>query len=100
MTDDGLYERVEQILEQARGQVARTVNTAMVQAYWQIGREIVEGVIHQALPGTFSAEATRRARPARAVGGTARPVPPGNLERAQRFPSVLLSDVDLAAELP
>ncbi len=43
MTDDGLYERVAQILEQARGQVARSVNTAMVQAYWLIGREIVEG---------------------------------------------------------
>jgi predicted nuclease of restriction endonuclease-like (RecB) superfamily len=40
--DDRLYERVAQILEQARGQVARTVNTAMVQAYWHIGREIVE----------------------------------------------------------
>jgi predicted nuclease of restriction endonuclease-like (RecB) superfamily len=41
MTDDGLYERIAQILEHARGQVARTVNTAMVQAYWLIGREIV-----------------------------------------------------------
>jgi hypothetical protein len=29
--DDRLYERIAQILEQARGQVARTVNTAMVQ---------------------------------------------------------------------
>jgi predicted nuclease of restriction endonuclease-like (RecB) superfamily len=42
MSSDALYERVAQILEQARGQVARTVNTAMVQAYWLIGREIVE----------------------------------------------------------
>lgn len=41
MTDEGLYERIAQILEHARGQVARTVNTAMVQAYWLIGREIV-----------------------------------------------------------
>jgi hypothetical protein len=40
--DDELYERVAQILEQARGQVARSVNTAMVQAYWLVGREIVE----------------------------------------------------------
>jgi predicted nuclease of restriction endonuclease-like (RecB) superfamily len=40
--DDQLYERVAQILEQTRGQVARAVNTAMVQAYWLIGREIVE----------------------------------------------------------
>lgn len=37
-----LYGRIAQILEQARGQVARTVNTAMVHAYWHIGREIVE----------------------------------------------------------
>jgi hypothetical protein len=28
MADDGVYERVAQILEQAGGQVARTVNTA------------------------------------------------------------------------
>jgi predicted nuclease of restriction endonuclease-like (RecB) superfamily len=41
-TDDPLYTRIAQILEQARGQVARTVNTAMVHAYWHIGREIVE----------------------------------------------------------
>jgi predicted nuclease of restriction endonuclease-like (RecB) superfamily len=41
MTDDGLYERITQVLEDARGQVARTVNTAMVRAYWLIGREIV-----------------------------------------------------------
>lgn len=40
--DDGLYERVAQILEQSRGRVARSVNTAMVQAYWLVGREIVE----------------------------------------------------------
>jgi predicted nuclease of restriction endonuclease-like (RecB) superfamily len=42
MSDDQLYQKVAEILEQARGQVARTVNTAMVQAYWLIGREIVE----------------------------------------------------------
>lgn len=31
-----------EILEAARTQVARTVNTAMVYAYWLVGREIVE----------------------------------------------------------
>ena len=36
-----LYQRIAQILEETRGQVARTVNTAMVHAYWHIGREIV-----------------------------------------------------------
>lgn len=42
MSDEQLYDRVVEILEQARSQVTRTVNTAMVQAYWLIGREIVE----------------------------------------------------------
>ncbi len=36
-----LFERVALILEQARGNVVRAVNTYMVQAYWLIGREIV-----------------------------------------------------------
>jgi len=40
---DELYGRVAQILDQARGAVARTINTAMVQAYWHVGQEIVEG---------------------------------------------------------
>ena len=40
--DDELYKRVARLLEQARGQVARSVNTAMVRAYWLVGREIVE----------------------------------------------------------
>ena len=39
---DDLYQRVTEILEAARSQVARTVNTAMVHAYWLVGREIVE----------------------------------------------------------
>lgn len=41
MSEDQLYQRVAKILDEARGQVARTVNTAMVHAYWMIGREIV-----------------------------------------------------------
>jgi predicted nuclease of restriction endonuclease-like (RecB) superfamily len=39
---DKLYARVADILARARGSVARTINTTMVQAYWQVGREIVE----------------------------------------------------------
>ena len=39
---EDLYKRVSQIVKAARTQVARTVNTAMVHAYWLIGREIVE----------------------------------------------------------
>jgi predicted nuclease of restriction endonuclease-like (RecB) superfamily len=40
--EDALFKRVAEIIEAARGHVARTVNSAMVHAYWLIGREIVE----------------------------------------------------------
>lgn len=39
---DALLGRVVSILEQARGNVVRAVNTNMVLAYWLIGREIVQ----------------------------------------------------------
>lgn len=41
---DALFDRVVSILEQARGNVVRAVNTNMVVAYWLIGREIVEEI--------------------------------------------------------
>lgn len=37
-----LYDRIREILETARANVARTVNTTQVMANWLIGREIVE----------------------------------------------------------
>jgi hypothetical protein len=37
-----LLERVVAILEEARAQVVRSVNNAMVLAYWHVGRELVE----------------------------------------------------------
>ncbi len=37
-----VYARIRAIIENARGNIARTVNTEMVAAYWHIGREIVE----------------------------------------------------------
>jgi predicted nuclease of restriction endonuclease-like (RecB) superfamily len=37
-----LYQRIREILESARGGVARSINTAQVTAYWLIGREIIE----------------------------------------------------------
>ena len=37
-----VYKRIRDIIEQARDNVARVVNTEMVLAYWHIGREIVE----------------------------------------------------------
>jgi hypothetical protein len=38
----GLLSRVLEIVEAARGHAARSVNSAMVHAYWMIGREVVE----------------------------------------------------------
>ena len=40
--EDHLYQRIASILDEAKSSVARTVNTAMVHAYWLIGRELVE----------------------------------------------------------
>ncbi|MBU1087508.1 MAG: DUF1016 family protein [Candidatus Omnitrophica bacterium] len=39
---NALFERVVSILDQARSNVVRTVNSQMVIAYWLIGREIVQ----------------------------------------------------------
>lgn len=39
---DSLYREVHAVLEQARASAYRAVNTAMVQAYWHVGRLIVE----------------------------------------------------------
>jgi predicted nuclease of restriction endonuclease-like (RecB) superfamily len=39
---DVLFERVARILDEARASVVRSVNSTMVLAYWQIGREMVE----------------------------------------------------------
>lgn len=41
---DALFGRVATILDQARGNVVRAVNTQMVWAYWLIGREMVEAL--------------------------------------------------------
>jgi hypothetical protein len=37
-----LHDRAAAIRDQPRSQVARAINTAMVRAYWLVGREIVE----------------------------------------------------------
>lgn len=37
-----LIHNIVQVIEQARNQVRQTVNSAMVQSYWEIGRLIVE----------------------------------------------------------
>ncbi len=46
--EEGLYERIAAILDEARSRVARSINTAMVHAYWLIGREVVEVEQHGA----------------------------------------------------
>jgi len=40
--EEHLFLRIATILESARSRVARSINTSMVQAYWLIGRELVE----------------------------------------------------------
>ena len=40
--DEQVYVSVRETLESARGKVERAVNSAMVEAYWEIGRQIVE----------------------------------------------------------
>ena len=47
-SEESLYQRVATILDEARRRVARTINTEMVLAYWQIGRELVEVEQHGA----------------------------------------------------
>ena len=42
VTADDLFRRIADIINAARGSVARVVNSAMVHAYWEIGRQIVE----------------------------------------------------------
>ena len=37
-----LYQQISQLIQDARQQLQRSVNTAMVQTYWQIGRLIME----------------------------------------------------------
>lgn len=37
-----LFQKIREILENARHKVYRTANTEMLQAYWNVGREIVE----------------------------------------------------------
>ena len=39
---DTLYSTIRQVLQQARQNIARTVNSTIVQTYWQVGRHIVE----------------------------------------------------------
>ena len=46
--EEHLHEPIAAILDESRSRVARSTNTAMVHAYWHIGREIVEVEQHGA----------------------------------------------------
>ena len=39
---EDVYARIRQIIEKARGNIARVINSEMVTAYWHVGKEIVE----------------------------------------------------------
>ncbi len=40
--EEQLFSQIKQMLDAARRQIARTVNAAVVETYWQVGRYIVE----------------------------------------------------------
>src|SRR3990167_2685337 len=42
VADDTLYERIASVIREARANVIRSIDTAMVKAYWHIGRHIIE----------------------------------------------------------
>ena len=46
LTSSHIFDRVVSILEQARSNIVRTVNSQTVTAYWLIGREIVQELQH------------------------------------------------------
>lgn len=41
-THESIYERIKDIINNARNRALYTVNTEMVRAYWFIGKEIIE----------------------------------------------------------
>ena len=41
-SEEQLYVQIKQILDNARRQIARTVNSSTIEAYWQVGKYIVE----------------------------------------------------------
>jgi len=51
-----LFERIVKILESARKKTYRSINSAMVDAYWNIGKEIVENEQHGELRAEYGKE--------------------------------------------
>lgn len=54
--EEKVYSSVRETLEVARGKVERAVNSAMVEAYWEIGRQIVEATGERAEYGKHLVE--------------------------------------------
>lgn len=54
--DELVYASVRETLESARGRVERAVNSAMVEAYWEIGRQILEATGERAEYGKHLVE--------------------------------------------
>ncbi len=40
--EEQLFSQIKQMLDAARRQIARTVNSTIVETYWQVGKYIVE----------------------------------------------------------
>ncbi len=70
--EQALFARVVDIIDASRQHVARTVNTAMVHAYWLIGHDIVEVEQHGKARAGYGDELDRRARQAPDVAKSAR----------------------------
>ena len=52
-----LFDRVAEIIDQARSNVVRAVNSNMVLAYWLIGREIVQSIQAGSSKATYGSAA-------------------------------------------
>jgi hypothetical protein len=83
-TEAALSERVAEILEAARAGAARSVNVAMVRAYWLIGREIVQveqgGARRAGYGDQLIARLSERLR-----GRYGKTLSPSSLKRMRRF---------------
>lgn len=82
--EEHLYERIAVILDEARSRVARSVNTAMVHAYWLIGREIIEVEQEGAERATYGEGVVRRVA-TRLSGRFGRGFSLANLKRMKQF---------------
>ena len=59
-TKTSLYNKIASILEESRKFVATTVNTAMVQTYFEIGRLIVEEEQHGNIRAEYGKETLKK----------------------------------------